>query len=180
MALAGLFGSWVFDERSGVLPPDVQAEIEELLDSAETDAEKASAAVEVASLSRSDGEARVITGTDPDGPLLAWPYVALMAVAVLLGILSAFPKVASGRRRWVLNAVSFAAAWGAMAIPLAWILSLVRIAPPRYYSGAGSFMACVGATVVIGFMAASFANWARQVHWTQSAEEAFDQLSEAA
>ena len=180
LALGGVIGSWVYDERTNVLPPDVQEEIDRLLEAAETDAEKASAAVEVASLSRSDGDPRVLTGTDPDGPLLAWPYAALMGVAVLVGILSAFPPVASGRRRWMLNAASFAASWAALAIPLAWILSLVRISPPRYYSGAGTFAACLGSTMVIGLMAASFSNWARRVRWTQSAEEAFDQLSDAA
>ena len=180
LALGGLFGSWVFDERSGVLPPDVQAQIDELLANAETDAEKASAAVEVASLSRSDGDARVLTGTDPDGPLLAWPYIALMAVSLLVGALACFPRIASGRRRWMLNALAFALAWGAFSIPMAWILSLVRISPPRYYSGAGTFVACVASALVIGTTAATFANWARRVRWTQSAEEAYDQLSEAA
>ena len=80
----------------------------------------------------------------------------------------------------MLNALAFALAWGAFSIPMAWILSLVRISPPRYYSGAGTFVACVASALVIGTTAATFANWARRVRWTQSAEEAYDQLSEAA
>jgi hypothetical protein len=79
-----------------------------------------------------------------------------------------------------MNAVAFAAACGAFALPLAWILSLVRIEPPRYYSGAGSFIGMIFSTLVIGILAFSFANWVRRVHWTHSAEEALTELSDAA
>lgn len=180
LALGGVFGSWIYDERSGVLAPEVQAEIDELLENAVTDAEKASAAVEIASLSRSDSGPRVVTGLDDNGPDLGLVYLLFAGLGVLLGLLTAFPKVAAGHRRWRLNAVAYAMGWAGMAIPAAWILSLVRIVPPRFYSGAGSFSAVLGGVLLAAMLGATFANWAREVQWTSSADEAFTRWSEAA
>ncbi len=49
------------------------------------------------------------------------------------------------RWRWFVNALSFGFALAAMSIPLAWTISIVRVAPQRYYTGAGNLSALLGA-----------------------------------
>ena len=88
--------------------------------------------------------------------------------------------MAGGRKRWTLNVLGFSLAIAAASIPFAWIVSLLRVSPTRYYSGAGVFAGLVGGTLMVAMTSATFGNWMRKERWRQSAAEAFAELDEAA
>lgn len=163
------FGSWVFDERTDtVLTPDQQEELERLRELG-----TAEAAIEITAITSSAQRqgTRVHSGFADGGPRIGWILVALGASGIVLALASLRPSSTRAGRSWGLDTVTVGVGAGAAAIALAWIISILRVAPPNYYSGAGSFIALVGGAVLVSTVGKSLANHRRQLEWTAAAPD---------
>ncbi len=165
LVLAGAFGSWIYDDRPDAnRSPEIEAKIAEIREQATTPAEQAAAASEIASLLQPSDEARVTLGMADDGPRLGFSFLLLGAVAAVVGVTAAL-SVFSNRWKWFFNALAFGLGCGAALIPLAWTVSLLRVAPDRYYSGAGCLAAIVGTSIMAAAVSGRFGNYHRQLEW---------------
>ncbi|MCC5954430.1 MAG: ABC transporter permease subunit [Acidimicrobiia bacterium] len=169
------FGSWVYDQRVlTVQTPEQLAEIERLRELG-----TAAAAAQIATLSASAErqELTIHSGVSAEGPELGWIIIAVGALGLLVGALGALvPRISDGRR-WLINAVVAGLGVGATLVATAWIISIMRVAPPRITSGAGSFVALLGGLALLGTVLRALTNFRRRVVYDDAAHSAASESS---
>lgn len=149
--LIGLFSAWGYDNRGETeIPPDVQAQIEELLRQADEYPERRSAlGAEALQLRTADREAVIIDGVSTRGTRLGlWALIAGL-VAALTGLPAAGVFGGGEQRRWRWSAVAAGIGGGIVGIAFAWIFTHVRSGHPSYVSGVGSFLALIGGVFIL-------------------------------
>lgn len=149
--LAGLFSVWSIDSRGETeIPPDIQAEIEELeRRSDEYPEERASIGAKVFDLVTSTREEIKIDGLSTAGTQLGlWTLIAGLA-AFVSGIPAAGVFGGGEQRQWRWSAAAAGIGGGIAGIAFAWILTHVRSGHPSYVSGVGSFLALIGGVFIL-------------------------------
>ena len=149
--LIGLFSAWGYDERGETeIPPDVQAQIEELLRQADEYPERRSAlGAEALQLRTAEREDVIIDGVSTRGAQLGlWALIAGL-VAALTGLPAAGVFGGGEQRRWRWSAGAAGIGGGIAGIAFAWIFTHVRSGHPSYVSGVGSFLALIGGIFIL-------------------------------
>lgn len=149
--LIGLFSVWSIDDRADTeIPPDIQAEIEELERRAdEYPEERAAIGAKVLDLRTSAREEIKIDGVSTRGVRLGlWALIAGL-VAALAGLPAAGVFGGGEQRRWRWSAAVAGIGGGVAGIALSWILTHVRSGHPSYVSGVGSFLALIGGISIL-------------------------------
>lgn len=151
LLLIGLFSAWGYDNRGETeIPPDVQAQIEELLRQADEYPERRSAlGAEALQLRTADREAVIIDGVSTRGTRLGfWALIAGLVAA-----LASFPAAGvfggGEQRRWRWSAATAGIGGGIVGIAFAWVFTHVRSGHPSYVSGVGSFLALIGGVFIM-------------------------------
>jgi glycine betaine/proline transport system permease protein len=159
--LGSAFGSWTFDERPETAQtPEQIAEIERLREEG-----TAEAAAQISAIF-AGGEGRVrnvSSGLDEAGPRLGVVIIALGTLGLVVGAVSALVPAITDGRRWLVNAVVVGLGSGAALVAAAWIISLIRVSPPRFSSGAGSFLALLGGLALMATVLRALTNFRRRV-----------------
>ncbi len=149
---------WYFDERvasiqreSSDVPPDIEAEIERITEEAGDDIAKqivASQTITNLINTLQTGSRIVHNGVSEGGPNLG-PISIVLAVAGALAAIPASGLLGGGEtRRWQGSALMAGIGLALMAVPLGFILGIMRTATgSRPVSGVGAFM-----TVIAGFL----------------------------
>lgn len=149
--LIGLFSVWSIDSRGETeIPPDIQAEIEELeRRSDEYPEERAAIGAKAFDLLTSAGEEIKIDGVSTRGTRLGlWTLIAGL-VAALTGLPAAGVFGGGEQRRWRWSAGAAGIGGGIVGISFAWIFTHVRSGHPSYVSGVGSFLALIGGVFIL-------------------------------
>ena len=151
LLMIGLFSAWGYDNRGETeIPPDVQAQIEELLRQADEYPERRSAlGAEALQLRTADREAVIIDGVSTRGTRLGfWALIAGLVAA-----LASFPAAGvfggGEQRRWRWSAATAGIGGGIVGIAFAWVFTHVRSGHPSYVSGVGSFLALIGGVFIM-------------------------------
>ena len=138
------FSGWSFDQRvESVVSPELAAQIEALEQQVSDDpSANARIANEITALysKAQRTQTRVIDGFSGDGSRYGYLglVLAILGVALTLPAAGVFGADERRRRRW--NAAVAGVGLGLMVVSVAWISSLLRVADPRFSSGAGSFI----------------------------------------
>lgn len=149
---------WYFDDRleaiqrgSGDVPADIQAEIERLTEEAGDDIGKQiNAAQSIQNLinSAQSGDKIIYSGVEADGPGLGWLAMGVSALAVVASLFSAGVLGSSDQTRWKGSVFFAGLGLALMVIPMAFILSIVRVGiGSTTLGGIGAFM-----TFLAGFL----------------------------
>ena len=144
--VGSVFASWVYDERTpglADLRPQIEAMVAEGVD-------PAVAAAQVAELAAASEGARVADGLTGDGPRLG---VAVLILAGLAAVAVVYRFVVasrlSDRAKWMIDSSLVGVGTAAVAVGLAWVLSIVRIAESQLVPGVGSFFTMVGGLLLL-------------------------------
>ncbi len=151
--LGAMFAGWSFDERRDVvITPELQAEIDALLEEAGDDPTRQGViASQITSLTSSAARTEIIVtdGLTGDGARLGLWSLVLGGLGAIAGLLSAGVGGLGERTRWFWGAISVGIGAGVMAISAGWIGTLARAADPNYVSGVGSFLALCGGFILL-------------------------------
>ncbi len=152
--ILGLISGWSWDERQEeVITPEIQAQIDELEDRAETasDADRAAIAAEMLSLRARAARqgVRVIDGLSIEGARLGLWGLVFGAVTILTSLPAAGLLRGDETRRWRWSAVTAGIGFGVACIGFAWILTHVRSGHVKYVSGVGSFLTMVAGILIL-------------------------------
>lgn len=146
LVIAG-FSGWSFDQRvESVVSPELAAQIEALEQQRSDDpAQEAQLAQKIVALYSEAQRTQtvVIDGFSSDGSRYGYLALLLGIVGVLFTLPAAgvFGVDERRRRRW--NAAVAGVGLGLMVVATAWISSLLRVADPRFSSGAGAFLCLI-------------------------------------
>lgn len=142
---------WFFDARLESLEtPEFLAEIERLEVEAGDDINKQlAAAQQITNMYNSlqTGDKVVHSGVNDDGPGLGWPSMAIAALALLAALPGAGLLGGGEKRRWQASVLVTGLGLALMAIPIAFIAGIVRVAEPAVLSGVAAFT-----TMLAGFI----------------------------
>ena len=172
--LIGLFSAWGYDNRGETeIPPDVQAQIEELLRQADEYPERRSAlGAEVLQLRTAERQLVTVDGISLRGTQLGfWDFIADVGsyvvgrqvggtrlgfwalIAGLVAALASFPAAGvfggGEQRRWRWSAAAAGIGGGIVGIAFAWVFTHVRSGHPSFVSGVGSFLALIGGVFIL-------------------------------
>ncbi len=146
LVVAG-FSGWSFDQRvESVVSPELAAQIEALEQQRSDDpAVEARLAQEIIALSSEAQRTQkvVIDGFAGDGSRYGYLSIILGIVGVVFTLPAAGVFGADERRRRRWNAAVAGVGFGLMVVAVAWISSLLRVADPRFSSGAGAFLCLI-------------------------------------
>ena len=144
--VGSVFASWVYDERVPGLE-DLRPQIEALV---EEGVNPAVAAAQVADLAEASEGARVEDGLVGSGPGLGIAVLILAGLAaVIAGYRYALASQLSDRAKWMIDSSLMGVGTAAMAIGMAWVLSIVRIAESQLVPGVGSFFTVIGGLLLL-------------------------------
>ena len=147
------FSGWSFDQRiESVVDPELEAQIEALRQQAEDNPSiAAELAQKISALSASAQRTGtiVIDGFVADGTRYGYLAIVLgiIGVAMALPAAGVFGSDERRRRRW--NAAVAGAAAAVMTVATAWIASLLRVADPKFTSGAGAFLCLIAGFLLL-------------------------------
>ncbi len=141
------FSGWSFDQRvESVVSPELAAQIEALEQQRSDDpAQEARLAQEIIALyaEAQRTQTRIIDGFSVDGSR----YGSLALILGIIGVVFTLPAAgvfgADDRRRRRWNAAVAGIGLGLLVVATAWVSSLLRVADPRFSSGAGSFLCLI-------------------------------------
>ena len=143
LLIAG-FSGWSFDQRiESVVTPELEAQIAALEQKAKDDPSVAAeAAAEISALYSKAQRTQliVIDGFVGRGTRYGYLGLALGVLGIVLALPAAgvFGSDERRRRRW--NAAVASVGAGLMLVSVTWISSLLRVADPKFTSGAGAFL----------------------------------------
>jgi len=142
---------WFFDARLESLEtPEFLAEIDEIRAEAGDDINKQLAAAQkITNMYNSlqTGDVVVHNGVNDDGPGLGWPSIAISVLALLAALPGAGLLGGGEKRRWQASVLVTGLGLALMAIPIAFIAGIVRVAEPAVLSGVAAFT-----TMLAGFI----------------------------
>lgn len=143
IVVIAMFSGWTFDRRADVvITPEVQQQMDELLEAARQDPSQANViAGQIAALQASARQDLVVVdGLSDEGPRLGIPalLVSILALAALLPAAGVFGI--DDHRQWMWSAISAAMGLGLLAIGTGWIGGLARTSDPQVVSGIGAFL----------------------------------------
>ncbi len=152
LIIAG-FSGWSFDGRAeSVLSPELEAQIASLEQQARDDPSlEVDASAQIVSLvsTAQRTETVVIDGFARTGTRYGFLTLGLGVLGLVFALPAAgvFGTDEIWRRRW--NAAVASAGVGVMIVSAIWISSLLRVADPKFASGAGAFLCFVGGLVLM-------------------------------
>lgn len=144
--VGSVFSSWVYDERVPGLE-DLRPQIEELVAQG---IDPAVAASQVSDLAQASEGASVADGVTSDGPGLGVAVLILAAVAlVVVAYRYVVATRLSERTKWMVDALLAGVGVAAVAVGVAWVLSIIRIAEAKLVPGVGAFFAVLGGVLML-------------------------------
>ena len=150
LVVVALFSGWAFDTRTEtVTSPELEAQIAELRAEAEADPtlEAAHASTIISLLNQARRIPAVSDAWNDQGAELGW-FLLVFSVAAALTVLPGAGLLGGDEtQRWRWSAAAVGGGTGVMAVGIAWIVGLARVADPGLVSGAGAFL-----TVLAGFL----------------------------
>jgi len=142
---------WFFDARLESLEtPEFLAEIAQIEADAGDDINKQLAAAQrITNMYNSlqTGDVVVHSGVNDDGPGLGWPSMAIAGLALLAALPGAGLLGGGEKRRWQASVLVTGLGLALMAIPIAFIAGIVRVAEPAVLGGVAAFT-----TMLAGFI----------------------------
>jgi len=152
LVVIGAFSGWSFDSRQdAVITPEIQQEIDDLRAEADEDPTKApinaSLIQNLVNSARSQDEI-IFDGFRGDGTGFGWLSLVVSALAVAASAGAAGLLGGGESRRWQFSTLVAGLGLAVLTISVAWIVSIARVADPRFISGAGAFISGVGGYVI--------------------------------
>ena len=145
IAVIAIFSGWTFDKRANtIISDDLQAQLDEVVRQVEDgELNEAIAAQTIQRLNNSaiKSELVVIDGKAENGAGLGWPTLLLAILGAGLLLPAAGVGITDHRQQWVWSALSASAGLAIMSLATAWVVAIMRVADPRFFSGAGAFLA---------------------------------------
>ena len=153
LAVIAIFSGWSFDKRANtIISAELQQELDQVLIDVENgDLSEAIAAQTIQRLNNSaiKAELIILDGKTSQGAGLGWITLGTVILGAGLLIPAAGVGVTSQRRQWVWSTMSAAAGVATMALTTGWVVSIMRAADRRYFSGAGAFLAFLAGFVLL-------------------------------
>lgn len=148
LVVIGAFSGWSFDSRQdAVITPEIQQEIDDLRAEAEEDPTKApinASLIQNLVNSARDQDEIILDGFRGDGTGFGWLSL-ILSLAALAAAPGAAGMLGGGEhRRWQFSTIVAGLGAAVLTISIAWIVSIARVADPRFISGAGAFLSGIG------------------------------------
>ena len=152
LIIVGSISGWSFDTRTdAVVTPEIQQQIDDLRQQALDDPSLAPTnATLITNLVNSarDTDEIILNALSNDGSRLGRIVVPLGVLGLIASLPAAGLLGGGERRRWQMCAVLAGFGLAVVAVSIAWVASLARVADPRFVSGVGVFITGVGGFII--------------------------------
>ncbi len=179
LVVIAVFSGWSFDKRANtIISAELQAELDQVLLDVENGVlSEAIAAQTIQRLNNSaiKSELIVIDGKASEGAGLGLVTLGFIVLGGLLLIPAAGVGVTDQNRQWVWSTLSASAGFATMALTTGWVVTIMRAADRRFFSGAGAFLAFVAGFFMLASSRALIAEFRRRKVY----EELMDEIIEA-